>query len=45
MLLERGLAAPAAEWFRKAAVGGNDDIRRAIVTALRAARDRALIRV
>jgi uncharacterized protein len=42
VLAERGLAAPAAEWFRKAAVGGNDDIRRSIASLLAAPTDTVL---
>lgn len=45
VLMECGLAALAAEWFWRAAVGGNHDIRGAIVIALRAARDPALMQV
>jgi uncharacterized protein len=33
-LAERGCGALAAEWFWKAAVGGNDEIRRALIAAL-----------
>jgi uncharacterized protein len=43
VLAERAEPALAAEWFWKAALGGNDDIRRAVAGMLAAARDPALI--
>ncbi len=42
VLAEQGLAAPAAEWFWKAAVAGNEDTRRSIARMLAAATDPAL---
>jgi len=44
-LAEQGLGASAAAWCWKAAVGGNQDIRRFIACALARVRDPALARV
>lgn len=45
VLAQRGLEAPAAEWFWKAATVGNDEIRRSIAGVLAAATGPALMEV
>lgn len=45
VLAEHGLGEPAAEWFWKAAAGGNAEMRRRIARALARASDPALARV
>ncbi|MGH8255416.1 MAG: tetratricopeptide repeat protein [Steroidobacteraceae bacterium] len=45
VLMECGLLPLAADWFLRAAAQDNDDIRRAVVTALAEARDPALMLV
>lgn len=42
LLAERGLAAPAAEWFWQAASGGDEQMRQTVARALAAAAHPAL---